>query len=438
MSMTRQNRIVSLNNKWFGRYELFLFIIISFAGVISSVLTYSLLDDYPYNSGKNLVGVFVPPILTVFYLTISGFIYKFDKILLKKAVVLYLIQIIPFFPLFFQTFRPTTADDFSRYYLYAKNMIEHKTFWGGDRLFFKDEGNYFVTQPGYRYFVAGQLLLFRDLYRFVSFINVGLLICAIYYFQKLIVETIADSRLRTGILILNVLFVPYAIKNLLMGLPEWFTVLLLMAGSYLYIIKKKELLAMFILGMVPFFRQNLLITVVLLALWILLSSRKPVKAFIFFLVPLLLPLYHNLYFSGEWRFFVRIFNMPFLNQSMDNNTSSVIDYALIVQNILHYTGIDMKNGRLDIHLEAVIFLPFFLILYFIMLKTITPFRLKLVFITISLSAIVPAILFGTAYYPRFEFVNVIITLVTYLLLQSCTKTSIGEPSRYFSNKIVPE
>jgi hypothetical protein len=320
-------------------------------------------------------------------------------------------------------------------------MIDHKTFWGGDRLFFKNEGNYYVTQPGYRYFVAGELLLFRDLYRYVSFINIGFLISAIYYFQKLIFEVVADSRLRTSILILNVLCVPYAIKNLLMGLPEWFTVLLLIAFLYLYIIKKKELLAIFILGMVPFFRQNLLIAVSLLALWILLMSRKPVKALIFFLVPLLLPLYHNLYYAGEWRFFVRIFNMPFLNQSMDNNTSSVMNYDIIVQNILHYTGIDIKNGRLDIQLEAVIFLPFFLVLYFVMLKTIKTFRLKVIFIVISLSAIVPAIFLGTAYYPRFEFVNVVITLVTYMLAQSYTKTSIegfGLQARYFSNKILPE
>ena len=425
--MIKQNRIAFSYNKWFGRYEFILFIIISFAGVISSVLTYSLLNNYPYNSGKNLLGVFVPPIFAVIYLTITGFIYNFDKILLKKAMVLYLVQIIPFIPLFFQTFRPTAVDDFSRYYLYAKNMIDHKTLWGGDRLFFKNEGNYFVTQPGYRYFVAGELLLFRDLYRYVSFINIGFLITAIYYFQKLIVEIVADSRLRTSILILNVLCVPYAIKNLLMGLPEWFTVLLLIAFSYLYIIKKKELLAIFILGMVPFFRQNLLIAVSLLALWILLISRKPVKALIFFLVPLLLPLYHNLYYAGEWRFFVRIFNMPFLNQSMDNNTSSVMNYDIIVENILHYTGIDIKNGRLDIQLEAVIFLPFFLVLYFVMPKTIKTFRLKVIFIAISLSAIVPAIFLGTAYYPRFEFVNVVITLVTYILLQSYIKTRIKEP-----------
>lgn len=161
--------------------------------------------------------------------------------------------------------------------------MNNKTLWGGDRLFFSGEGNYFVTQPGYRYFVAAELLLFKDLYRFVSLINIALLIIAVFYVQKLIDHIVSERGLRISLLLLVFLSVPYAIKNLLMGLPEWLTVLLLIAVSYLYLIKKKELVAIFILGMVPFFRQNLLITAILLALWILFNSKEKIKSFICFL-----------------------------------------------------------------------------------------------------------------------------------------------------------
>jgi hypothetical protein len=72
---------------------------------------------------------------------------------------------------------------------------------------------------------------------------------------------------------------------------------------------------------------------------------------------------------------------------------------------------------------AGIFLPFFLIQYFILLKRLVPFKWKLGFLIITMSAIVPAIFLGTAYYPRFEFVNVAVVLVTFLLLDDRLKNA---------------
>jgi hypothetical protein len=42
--------------------------------------------------------------------------------------------------------------------------------------------------------------------------------------------------------------------------------------------------------------------------------------------------------------------------------------------------------------------------------------LQLLFIAITMSAIVPVIFLGTAYYPRFEFVNVYVIMAAFLLL----------------------
>ncbi len=117
-----------------------MFLISCLIGVASSIATFHLLNWYPYNFGKNLIGVFVPPLFSLIYLTYTGFRYKLTSALLIKVLVLYALQIIPFLPLFFQTFQPTSEDDFSRYYLYAKHMFDNHTLWGGDKLFFSDAG----------------------------------------------------------------------------------------------------------------------------------------------------------------------------------------------------------------------------------------------------------------------------------------------------------
>lgn len=102
MIIKQKNKIDTPGRSWLNQYELLFFAIISVAGIASSLLSYSLLDNYPYNFGKGVLGLFVAPVLTVFYLTITGFIYGFNGQLLSKALILYFIQIIPFAPLFFK------------------------------------------------------------------------------------------------------------------------------------------------------------------------------------------------------------------------------------------------------------------------------------------------------------------------------------------------
>jgi hypothetical protein len=402
--------------QWFYKHELLFLGILCFTGITSSVITVPLVDDYKYNFGRNVIGLFIPPFLALVYLTAYSFYFRLNKLFLIKALILYLILIIPFTPIFLQVFQPTPHDDFSRYYLYAQNMVDNHTLWGGDKLFFPDEGNYYVTQPGYRYFIAFELLLFRKLYRFVSFINIGCLIVGFYYLLKLIQEVVYQKWLQRSLLFLVLLFTPYAVKNLLMGLPEWLTVLLLVTAVYLFLIRKKYFSAMVILGLVPFFRQNLLFTVLLLALVLLYYVPQKFKLLLCFLIPLFLPLYHNLYFAHEWRFFVRIFELPFLDSSPAKTGLSKLDFSIVVNNLIHYLGLDIINGKVHIIPIAILFLPFSLVLYIVLLNKLVLLNWRLVFITITMSAIVPAIFLGTAYFPRFEFVNIAVALITFLIL----------------------
>lgn len=77
---------------------------------------------------------------------------------------------------------------------------------------------------------------------------------------------------------------------------------------------------------------------------------------------------------------------------------------------------DAANGHAACSFIAVLFLPFAVVVYALQIKALKQSFLKLLFIAITMSAVIPALLLGTAYYPRFEFVNVCVAIATFLLL----------------------
>jgi hypothetical protein len=401
----------TIKNSFNGKDEYRIFLLCGCLGFLSSVITFKFLNGFPYEMGKNLLGVFIPPFIAILYLAYTGSKYEPDRKLLLKTLLLYCVQIIPFIPIFFQEFQPTPANDFSRYYLYAKNMLDNNTLWGGDQLFYQNAGGMsYITQPGYRYFIFFELLVFRGLYRIVAFLNIVLFIVSVYSFVKVIHGLGMGSKLKSAMMVLLLLLTPFAVKNLLMGMPEWLTAVLLMGATYFYVVRKNEVLSVLLLGLVPFFRQNLLITTLLLFFWLLIQSKQKLKISIVFLIVLLLPVYHNLYYAGEWRFFVRLFDYPFY--TVDRKISGY-NINLIVNNIVHYLGIEILNGKPEISPIAIFFLPFSAILFFVMFNYLQRRVEKIYYFLTTMSAVGPAILMANAYYPRFEFMNVIVMIAAF-------------------------
>lgn len=380
------------------------------AGLAFSIIGYDLLKGYPYNFGANLIGVFVPPLASVFYLSFVAVKRTLDIRVLFTALLLFVIQSAPYFSLFLQEFQPTAGDDFSRYYLYAKNMYEHHTLWGGDKLFFKEAGYHFVTQPGYRYVVLIELLLFKKLYAFTSFFNAAVYVITVWFFFRSLPQFNLSTQIRSYLILLVLLFTPYLIKNLLMGLPEWVAVILLLWSCVFYA-KDRDLSAAMILALVPFFRQNLLIAVLLL-FTVLFTRRKMAMSVIAFIAVLLLPLYHNLYYAGSWRFFVDIFELPFINQNAA--AAGSVNFTLLFSNIIHYLGFDFENSTLRFSLPALLFLPFTIWLFLKSFSVLHARELKLLLLIIVLSAVLPALLLGSAYFPRFELANTAIFITGFL------------------------
>lgn len=428
-------------NTWFNTKEEFiLFISLSLLGIGCAFFGSQLINGFQFDFGKNLVGLFVPPLLCILYLTYVGYRYGFTNKILIKVSVLFCLQVIPYTPFLFQTFEPTIGDDFSRYYLSAKNIVNNNTLWGGDKLYYNEAGYHYVTQPGYRYFVAFELLLFRDMFRIVQFINILFFLLTTYFFLKVIVEKIQEKRLRLHLLLLILLFSPYVVKNILMGLSEWFTVVLLMWLCYHYLLQNIRT-TVFLLGLAPFFRQNLLVTVVLFFIWMMINNKRKAIMFALFLLPLLLPIYHNLYYANEWRFFVDLyyegkwrqsldfFQLPIFSYDEKNQEITGFNYSLIFKNIIHYIGLDREGEKLTFSMIAAIFLPYATILYFWFIKLIPTIGFRTLFLLLSMSAIVPNILLGYGgYYPRFELVNVVISVITFLILYTYLQNHHGKES----------
>jgi hypothetical protein len=160
-----------------------------------------------------------------------------------------------------------------------------------------------------------------------------------------------------------------------------------------------------------------------------MSNKKKPVMFILFLIPLFLPIYHNLFYAGEWRFFVNFvydekllgsvdfFKLPIFNYN--NKTQEIIglNYRLIFGPILHYIGLDIEEGKLNFSLISAIFLPYATFLYFWFIKLLPSPKYRILYLILSLSAITPVIALGQGgYYPRFELINVIVSVVSFLIL----------------------
>jgi hypothetical protein len=270
---------------------------------------------------------------------------------------------------------------------YAHNMIANNTLWGSDQIRFPNEGKAYITQPGYRYFVALELLIFQKLYRFVSIVNIGIFISAIYILLKIVYEKTDQTKLRLILSAIIILSVPYATKNILMGLPEWLTVVLLIYFAWFYFMKPNAFIAFIILAFVPFLRQNLLPPVLLTLLVHVITQKINYKIIVVFIFILLLPVYHNLYYAGECRFFTSVFQWPFIEYESTGSTGFKL--FQIFNNLMHYADFDFNNDRTDFIEEGILMLTGFGVTYFLLGKhiEIKPLR-KWFYLTTMISLII--------------------------------------------------
>lgn len=388
--------------------------LLAITGTASSLLLKDQLAALPYQFGKETIGLFIPPFFTAVFLYIAGSREQFSGTILFLSLLLYIIQLLPFGSLLFEIIQPNPKEDFERYVQYAQNMIQNNTLWGGDQIRYPHLSKAYITQPGYRYFVALELLVFQELYRFVSVFNIGLFLVAVFYLFKFIDQQSVPKHLRQLISLLVLLTIPYATKNILMGLTEWLVIVLLITCLYLHYTKSKWLPAVIILAFIPFIRQNLLPPVFVMLFLFFFSRKENLKAYLLFTFILLLPVYHNLYYAGEFRFFTSIFKWPFMKYAP--SSAAAFDFFKPFNNLLHYAGFDISK-KIDFMEESVLFLLLFTGLYFFLGRFLLSGKLRLLYFAITgITVLLPSVLLATDFYPRFEFVNTYFVLAIFIIL----------------------
>ncbi|MFN5134978.1 MAG: hypothetical protein ACK5DG_06635 [Chitinophagaceae bacterium] len=378
-----------------------------------------MLVNHPLQSGKEAMGLLAPPFLSSVFFAVCGFKNGFTKKLFLSTLLLFILQCLPFGEALTKVVEAAPKEDFARYIHYAQNMIVNHTLWGGDQLHFKNEGLSYITQPGLRYVIALELLIFGKLYRFISILNILLFTSCLFLLFKTIKEQISNKTIQVLLFLLFVLSVPYAAKNILIGIPEWFTVSLLMASVYFYFSRNTKWLTIVLLALVPFMRQNILPAVLLLLVFYIMNQKNKWRYLVLFTFVLLLPVYHNLYYAGEFRFFTSMFKWPFLTyESWHSRVPTGFYPERIANNAFHYLGFDWLRFHKPILIEeAFLFFWIFCFLFFYFGRLLQYRFLRLLYFATSLFLIIiPQLFLATDYYPRFEFVNVYLVIIVFLFL----------------------
>ncbi len=376
--------------------------------------------------GEHTISLLIPtsfPILYLFLITLNKrFTPRFSLI----APVLALIISIPFIDILSSGIIHLPLDDSFRYSFYAHNIISTPTLWGGDNLLRNTGALEYVDQPGYRYYLALAIKLCQGENRGLQVLNIVLTSFCLGYSHSCFIKERLSKSLLIKITLFWLLSSAYMFKNIVYGYSEWLTVNLAWISAAL-LISKKPRLSLLTYAIIPFIRQNLLIASAFMALIIFYEYRLKIKdMIIFYFIPILLPLYHNLYYAKSFKF------LASQDSSLLGHLGQVnlkVIYYWISTKILGYFAIgfpaamkylpDANLGNPNSILEyiALLFVPFGSILcisWFIISKR----KLRLYFLIVVLITILPTLLLGWGSYPRFHFVNLNICISIFITLVS--------------------
>jgi len=401
-----------------------LLLVVSILGILFSLILEKLLPFSSKEFSPALFPFFIAPFFTLLWVAFCQLTEK--SVSIFTALLVFGGISIPISPYFLDVFQANIYDDSGRYFFYAKYMIENKTLWGADavRYDFLEHKSY-ATQPGYRYWDAIYLIVFGKPIRLIQFLNSFLFTFIIVFSVKgLINRERIGSQLAFFATILVVLSFPAGLKNCLQNLSEWLTVCILLCSAMAFL-KEKYLLFASLFAFSVFFRQNLFFANSFLFLVILFTNfiptNKKFSAFLVYILILLLPLYHNLYFDGNARFFVDMWQpYPYLKGESFGFES--INFSYLKRNLLQNLGIWFPSLEQSI---LVVFIPFFIFFFFYYWLKMKRLTQIIIFIFTGL-LFAPLILFDTnTYYPRFQYVVYLELLFVFLFYFNKSETVIS-------------
>lgn len=396
------------------KYALFLFCLV--AGTIAIYFLIPAAKDYQYANGKALLAFYIPLPICLFYLAFHCWRGKISGKTLVATMLLFLLLSTSFYSVLLNSYDHFPQDDASRYRIMAEHIANNNNLWGADDLVYNTTQKVYLFQPGYRYYLAGWIKIFGKETRAFQLFNMFLYLLVAGYFLILISKKNSPSKIEKGIILFVLLSSPFVTKNIMMGLMEWLCVVLFLLFVICYW-QNKNLLATLSIALLPFLRQNLLLISLLIFLWMIYSNRKMARYGILYVIVLLLPLYHNLYYAGEWKFLATYYNSQGFLVLDPGNSFAIQITKTVFFKLISYSGIDFQLKNLWANAISIICIPLGTITYIFSITKLKG-KNKWIYLAITLSAIVPTlILGGRAYYPRFEWVNLAIALSFFVLLQ---------------------
>jgi hypothetical protein len=409
------------------------FTILLLTGITSTFfLNYFFWEENISSFGKETISFLVPPFITVVFSYISLAYYQQTIThTLLRALLLFVMVCLPLLQHSNKKFEYPKKNDPHLYYQAALYMYENHTLCSYDnKIIGLKAGNQYLYQPGYKYYLSA-ILFFTNgaLFRGIAFVNmlfITLAVCIALY----AIENIAflEGRLKLFYQIFFLGITPALTRNMLAGLSEWLAICLIFLSIFLFS-KKKYTYTLITLSLIVFIRQYFILAGILSAFIIIrYQSASRTKDTVLFFLTLLLPVYHNLYYANQFRFFADY--QSFANQSSAHSINFLYSfmgkpYKWI---ILQYVGFDpisfqAKNGKF-LFLLGMLFIPIALYLLIKIINKLwgkSKFRLG-IFLIVALSMILPSISYvGYAYFPRFQmFVYSSLTMFFIFLMQAGT------------------
>ena len=371
--------------------------------------------------GPHTFCIFIP---FVFY---SLFLIFERKLNVFKFLIYLVFTLSPLYKYFFNEIFHLEGDDSTFYTLSAEYMINNQTL----RSNYSEEA-LIDLQPGIAYLLALEMLLFGAQNRLMQIFNISVFFISIYYLLYQIKER---NNFNKTLFILILLLIPYSIKNILYTYSEWFVVFLFIL-SLISFNRQNLILPIILIALIPFVRQNLILVCILIFITFLIirkDSIGPAKFFFcifFFIGILMLPLYHNVYYAGELVFFAK--QKPY-NIDTAKSLLDLINPYFIFNNFNDYLNllflqierIFLFDGRKLTNIIISLFVPVFFVINILNIVIIKSSIYKILYFLIFISAFAPTILLGSLAPPRFEFVNLFF-IYFYFILITTSKFKIND------------
>ena len=363
---------------------------------------------------------------TANFILLVSFFFE-EKININKLIFLWVLLIIPYLKFFFNEIYIDNNSDPSRYYTYARQIIELKSLKANPL----NPYGYLIDQPLYRYYLIPFIAIFGKLNYFFLFFNLSIYFLLTVKFVEYLKINKKFEFYEKLITFYFLLSSAYITKNILSVQLEWLCIVFSFIIFFSYVNKKTYILFIF-LGFLALQRQNFILVSTFIGFIYTLENFYDAKStilksiFVFTLISSF-PLIHNIILADpdfKFRYFsLEIGLLFFQNPGNDVETfiqreqSSFLNfikslYIHLVESLpimkirlLEFLGIEIRSGYTiyqKVFGLTVSLLGFFLIIYifFISKRNLNIYLFSLIIINIF-----PLFILGDGNWPRFQYLS---------------------------------